>query len=126
MSKTGSGDHATTDRLSEYSHDSVDWIAKTAGKGEEKIRRKAADAEASLKDAGLRAKERSNETLQSICVFARDNPLIALGLAFSAGVLLSALRCGRKKVSAQPIETASRSVRRKGTAENGRHRPRPE
>ena len=99
MSKTASGDHSTTDRPSEDAHDSAGWIAKTAGRGEERIRRKAADAETSVKDAGLRAKEMSNETLQSICVFARDNPLIALGLAFSAGALLSALRGGRKKAS---------------------------
>lgn len=81
MSKPASGDHATTDHLSERAHETVDRIAKTAGKGEERIRHEAADV-----------KERSDETLQSISAYVRDNPLTSLGLAFAAGALLSALR----------------------------------
>lgn len=81
MSTPASGDHATTDRISERAHETVDRIAKSAGKGEERIRHEAADA-----------RERSDETLQSISVFVRDNPLTSLGLAFAAGTLLSVLR----------------------------------
>lgn len=81
MNTSVSGDHATTDRLSERAHETVDRIAKTAGKGEERIRHEAADA-----------KERSDETLQAISTFVRDNPLTSLGIAFAAGSLLSALK----------------------------------
>ncbi len=91
MSKSASGDHATTDRLSEHAHESVDRISKTAGKAEERIRHEAADVEARVRDAGQKAKERSDETLQFINVFVRDKPLISLGLAFAAGTLLSAI-----------------------------------
>ncbi len=92
MSKPTTGDHATTDRLSERAHESVDQIAKTAGKAEERIRNGAEDAEARIREAGQKARERSGDTLQSISVFVRDNPLTSLGLAFAAGTLLSALR----------------------------------
>jgi ElaB/YqjD/DUF883 family membrane-anchored ribosome-binding protein len=92
MSRAAGSDHATTDRLTERAHESVDQVAKTAGRFEERIRHEAADAEVRVRDAGQKAKERSDETLQSIGVFVRDNPLISLGLAFAAGALLSALR----------------------------------
>lgn len=92
MSTSASSDHATTDRLSERAHESVNQIAKTAGKAEERIRHEAAGAEARVRDAGQKVKERSDETLQSISVFVRDNPLISMGLAFAAGTLLSVFR----------------------------------
>ena len=87
-----SSDHATTDRLSERAHESVDQVAKTAGKAEERIRHGAAGAEARVRDAGQKIKEHSDETLHSVNVFVRDNPLLSLGLAFAAGSLLFALR----------------------------------
>lgn len=91
MNPSVNGDHATTDRLSERAHESVDQFAKAAGKGEEKIRHKAADAEARVKDAGQKAKQRSGEAMQSISAFVQDKPLTSLGIAFAAGSLLSAL-----------------------------------
>lgn len=81
MSKAANGDHATTDHLSERAHESVDRIAKTAGKGEERLRHEAANV-----------KERSDDTLQAVSTFVRDNPLTSLGIAFAAGSLLSALK----------------------------------
>jgi ElaB/YqjD/DUF883 family membrane-anchored ribosome-binding protein len=92
MSTSASGGHATTDRLSERVHESVDQVAKTAGKAEERIRHEAAGAEARVRDAGQKIKEHSDETLHSISVFVRENPLTSLGLAFAAVTLLSALR----------------------------------
>lgn len=90
MSKSASSNHDTTDRVSESAHESVDRVAETAGKGEEKIRREAANADARARDAGQKVKERSDETLHSIGVFVRDNPLTSLGIAFAAGTLVSA------------------------------------
>lgn len=92
MTKQASSDHSTTDRLSESAHESVDHIAKTAGKAEERIRHEAADAQAHVKEAGQKTKERTEDTLQSISGFVRENPMISLGLAFAAGTLLSALK----------------------------------
>lgn len=91
MSKSASGDHATTDHLSERAHATVDRIADTAGKGEERIRHEAEEAGTRVREAGQKAKERSDETLHAVGGFVRDNPLISLGLAFAAGALVSAL-----------------------------------
>ncbi|MEX0624198.1 YqjD family protein [Saccharospirillum sp.] len=92
MTKQTSSDHSTTDRLSESAHESVDHIAKTAGKAEERIRHEAAYAQAHVKEAGQKTKERTEDTLQSISGFVRENPLMSVGLAFAAGSLLSALK----------------------------------
>lgn len=92
MSKIANGNHATTDRLAESAHQSVDRVAEKSGKGEERIRHEAAQAEAHFTDAGQRAKTTSEETLQSISDFVHEKPLMALGMAFATGALLSALR----------------------------------
>lgn len=92
MSKTANGEHATTDRLSDCAHESVDKVAGPAGKAEEKIRQGAGDARNSANSAGKKAKEQSEETLHSITDFVGENPMISLGLAFAAGTLVSALR----------------------------------
>ncbi len=92
MNDSVSSGHATTDRLSDQAHESVDRIARTAGKGEEKIRHEAGSAEARAREAGQRVRERIDETLNSVNVFVRENPIISLGLAFAAGTFLSALK----------------------------------
>lgn len=92
MSTPVNSDHTATDRLSEGAHESMDHIAKTAGRAEKSIRRGAASVEAHVRDAGRKAKKRSDKTLKSVGVFVQDNPMAALGFAFAAGTLLAALR----------------------------------
>lgn len=92
MSKSDSGDHATTDHLSEYAHESVDQVARAAGKAEARIRHEAAGAEARVKDAGQKVRKRSDDTLDTVSDYTRDNLLVSVGLAFAAGALLSLLR----------------------------------
>ncbi|MEX1198560.1 MAG: hypothetical protein WEB57_11960 [Pseudohongiellaceae bacterium] len=92
MSKAASEKHTTTDSLSERAHESVDQIARTAGKGGKRIRDEAAGAEARARQVGRNARDRSDEALHSISVFVQDNPVTSLGVAFTAGALLSALK----------------------------------
>lgn len=92
MSKTASGAHATTDSLSKRAHEPVDRFAKAASKGEASPPYEAANVETRVRDAGQQAKQRSSSTLRSCSVFVRNNPVISLGLAIAAGVLLSAWR----------------------------------
>jgi len=91
MITSASSDHSTTDRLSERAHESVDQVANTAGKAEERLRHEAAAAEERAREVGHKIKERSDETLNTISVFVRENPVLALGIAFAAGSLLSIL-----------------------------------
>ncbi len=92
MSTPDGSEHATTDHLSNSVHESVNKIAKTAGKAEERIRHGAIDAEAHVRDAGRKAKESSSKTLQSIGGFVREHPVTSLSFAFAAGTLLYALK----------------------------------
>lgn len=92
MSRSTSANRTTTDNLSERAHESMDWLASTASKGEERIRREAADVEARLRKAGLAARKHSDESLQSISAFVRENPMVVVGIAFAAGALLTALK----------------------------------
>lgn len=91
MKLPATGDQAITDRLSDGAHESMDQIEQTAGKVKEQIQQGAADAEAQVRNAGQKVQELSDETLNSVSVFVRDNPLIALSIAFAAGTLISAL-----------------------------------
>lgn len=92
MSKTATSEHVTTDRLSESAHESVKHIAETAGKAEERIRHGAADAEAYARDAGHKAKDYSDKTLDSVSGFVREKPFTSIGIAVVAGALLSLLK----------------------------------
>lgn len=92
MSTPANSDHTATDRLSQSAHESVDHIAKTAGRAEKSIRHGSASVEAHVREAGRNAKKRSDKALKSLGVFVRENPMTALGCAFAAGTLLAALR----------------------------------
>lgn len=92
MTKAASSEHATTDRVSQHVHESVDQIAKSAGKAEQRVRKESAEAEARVRAAGQKTKERSDQTLQSVSGFVRENPWTSAGFAAAAGALLYALR----------------------------------
>jgi ElaB/YqjD/DUF883 family membrane-anchored ribosome-binding protein len=85
------GNHATTDRVTEHAHETIDRIAETAGKGEEKIRQGAAATEARIRETSQHARERSEDLIDAVTEFVRDNPKTSIGLAFVAGTLLSIL-----------------------------------
>lgn len=91
MSKSASGNHATTDRLLKRLQESMDRFAKTAGKAEKRMRHEAGDTKARVSKAGEKARKRSEKTVHSVSVFVRDNPLTSLGLALAAGSLMSAI-----------------------------------
>lgn len=72
--------HETTDRLADRAHEAVDSAARRAGDAEERVRR-----------SGEQAQERSQDLLASVTDYVHENPLAALGLAFAAGTIFSAM-----------------------------------
>ena len=85
-------DYSTVDRISERAHETFDQAAKTAEKAKKMIRNEAADVEARVRDAGHRAKKHSDDIQDSVSSYVQDKPLLSLGIAFAAGMLLSVLR----------------------------------
>lgn len=83
--------HATTDQVSQRVHETIDRLAERAAKAEERLRHDTATAEARVRNTGQQARERSEDMVHTVSGYVRDNPLTALGLAFAAGTLLSAL-----------------------------------
>ena len=91
MSKSSSSDHNIKGRLSESAQQSMAQMSKTADKAKERLQHDAVAAKARAKQMGHQAKQRSEETLDSVNTFVGDNPLTALGIAFAAGSLVSYL-----------------------------------
>ncbi|WP_111656861.1 DUF883 family protein [Isoalcanivorax indicus] len=91
MAKGNSTQHQTTDKVAQSLHGAVDTAASRAAPAEEKLRQEAADAAARLRETGDYARSRSEQILNNVTGYVRENPMTALGLAFAAGTLFSAL-----------------------------------
>lgn len=78
--KAASSTHETTDNLAQKAHEAVDAAAKSAAQAEERVR-----------ESTQNARERSGDLLDSVSDYVQDNPLTALGLAFAAGTIISAM-----------------------------------
>ncbi|MCK8516897.1 hypothetical protein M0534_11260 [Methylonatrum kenyense] len=79
----------TTERAAEKAHETVDRVAEKAAAAEEKIRDRAASADEQVRERAHQARDRSDELINNVVTFVRENPLTSLGLAFAAGSLFS-------------------------------------
>lgn len=80
----------TTDRLASMAHETIDGIAPKANRTEDELRGAATrvtDGAKLLRDQAL---ETAEENLRSARSYAESNPLAMAGIAFAAGVLLTA------------------------------------
>lgn len=88
---TKSSEHNVTDQVAEKAHEAVDRVAGGAGKAEERVREHLSEADEKLRQGARRGQERADELLGSVGTYVRENPFTAIGIAFVAGVLYSAL-----------------------------------
>jgi ElaB/YqjD/DUF883 family membrane-anchored ribosome-binding protein len=72
-------------------HDAIDRVAETANHAENGMRDATAKTSEAAKNAQREAGAAANESLQKLRSYVEENPLTTAGIAFAAGVLLSAL-----------------------------------
>jgi ElaB/YqjD/DUF883 family membrane-anchored ribosome-binding protein len=82
-------DHPVTDKLQDTLHESVDTVASKVGPAEEAIREKAQSSSETLTQK--RSELESTWNNSAVKKYATENPIATAGLAFSAGMLISAL-----------------------------------
>lgn len=82
---------ATSQRMAERAHQTIDKAAELAGEAEQSLRERAARAGEKLREGEERALDTLDEGVNRIRSYVEQNPLAAAGIAFAAGLLVSAL-----------------------------------
>lgn len=82
---------ATTQRAAERAHQTIDRAAELASGAEQSLRAGAARAGETLREGEERALETLDDSVQRVKSYVEKNPLAAAGIAFAAGLLVSAL-----------------------------------
>jgi ElaB/YqjD/DUF883 family membrane-anchored ribosome-binding protein len=81
---------STTDRLASMAHEAIERVSPKANRAEHEVRRAATRAADTAKLMQEHV-EAAQDNLRRARSYAESNPLITAGIAFAAGVLLSAL-----------------------------------
>jgi len=82
---------ATTQRIADKAHQTIDRAAEAATEAEKSVRSTAAKAAEKVKLSEERAAETIDESMQSIKTYVEKNPLASAGIAFAAGLVVSML-----------------------------------
>jgi len=82
---------STSDRLASMAHETIDRVTPKANRAEHEVRGAAARAADSAKLLQENAVQATEENLRKVRSFIETNPLATAGIAFAAGVVLSAL-----------------------------------
>ena len=89
--KSEANSHQTTEAMARTAHEAVDKVADSAAHAEERIRKAGAAAQENLKAGSERARMKSSELTGEVREYVNDHPLAALGIAFAAGMFISAM-----------------------------------
>jgi ElaB/YqjD/DUF883 family membrane-anchored ribosome-binding protein len=85
------GGNATAERLASKAHETVDRVAEAANYAEREVRNAAARTAEQARQLREQAVERADENVQRVRSYVEQNPMMAAGIAFAAGVILSSL-----------------------------------
>lgn len=80
-----------TERASEAAHHAVDAMAGKAATAEDTLRKTAASSKATIDQKQEELKMQMQSSYERSKQFAQENPVAAAGIAFAAGMLVSAL-----------------------------------
>ncbi len=83
--------HHATDRASNAAHHAVDAMAEKAASAEDSLRRTAASSKATIDQKQEELKMQMQSGYERSKQFVHENPVAAAGIAFAAGMLVSAL-----------------------------------
>jgi ElaB/YqjD/DUF883 family membrane-anchored ribosome-binding protein len=83
--------NSTSDRLASMAHETIDRVAPKANRAEHEVRGAAAKAADSARLMQGQAAQAAEENVRKLRSYIESNPLTTAGIAFAAGVLLSAL-----------------------------------
>lgn len=85
------GGSPTAERLASKAHETVDRMAEAANYAEREVRSAATRTAEQAKQLRDQAVESADENMQRVRSYVEQNPMMAAGIAFAAGVLLSSL-----------------------------------
>lgn len=93
---TQSEPSSMAESVSIAAHEAIDQATPKLAKLESRLRTSSAATSATIKERAELAKEKFNVGVHKSRVFARKNPLLTLGAAFTAGALVAAVISKRK------------------------------
>src|SRR5687767_7102740 len=83
--------HEMTDGLAKSAHEALDVVAESAASAEQTLRDANAAAKKNIQAGKERVLDKSSEISESMREYTGSNPLMALGIAFATGLLVSAV-----------------------------------
>jgi ElaB/YqjD/DUF883 family membrane-anchored ribosome-binding protein len=78
-----------TNRATDAAHETIDRISGSAAKAEKRVRGAVAEGEEQLKSKSDEARVNTEKAVAQVREYARQNPLMAAGIAFASGLLIS-------------------------------------
>ena len=91
------GDAAsTTEKAAAAAHDTVDRVAERAERAERSVREAVDSAEERMRESAERMQAQGVDALARCRGFVDEHPVVALGIAFGAGVIVSSWLRGRR------------------------------
>ncbi|MFP8965796.1 hypothetical protein ACKC9G_04390 [Pokkaliibacter sp. CJK22405] len=91
MSTATNKDTSTTANAAAKAHEAIDRAAVHAERAEEGIRTKAGEMDEQMRAQYAKARAKGEEVCDGVSTYVRKHPVASLGMAFGAGVVLSAL-----------------------------------
>lgn len=95
-SKQAAGtENPLTDKTVSAAHEAIDSLSERVARTERSVRGMVNDSSENLSARQAEMKIKVDDSLDSARSYARENPLMTVGLAFAAGALVAALLRGR-------------------------------
>ena len=78
-----------TNRATDAAHEKIDRVSESAAKAEKRVRGAVAEGEEKLKSKSDEARANTEKAISQVREYAKQNPLMAAGIAFASGLLVS-------------------------------------